>query len=379
MIVSMASITTRFPALQDVLRRPFGHRTGFSTRSGAVPSDVRSVAVIPSEQVLLLSVELPRLTSAQRRVAVAFAVEDRIARPLDDVHVIAGERLDASAEGQRGRWLVAVVGKQTLADHFARWPLADGQRLLPDCLALPVPQPGQWSVAADAGRVLLRLPDGTGMALGQASFAGLHKAAGTPELVLVAGALPPDFTPTIPATPSAAGWPKTLDLGSVLYDRREGRLPAGIKRLGYLALGLSAAWLFLGAVDMIALSRLQSAREATLRSLFVERGTPISGDMNEAINASYANSQSPAQSQFLPLLSRIFTALAPQIGSVVLQDLQFDSAARTVSLTLQAPNISMLQQLETQFAAAGFAVVAGSASNADGLAVQQFALRGDGS
>ena len=153
-------------------------------RQGRRDGSARAVFV-PGEDVLLLSVALPPMPAAQRRAAVAFAVEDRIARPLDEVHVILGPALDNA-----GHWLVAVVGRACMAAHLARLRPGPGVRVLPDTLTVPVPPAGHWAAREEAGRVLLRMADGTGMAVRAETLGMLHRLAGQPVVLHHGGVLP---------------------------------------------------------------------------------------------------------------------------------------------------------------------------------------------
>ena len=75
-----------------------------------------ATVLVPSESVLLLAVDLPLASRAKRLAALPFAIEDRIADPLDAVHIALG------AEIAPQRYLVAVV-RHTL---MLRWiELAD--------------------------------------------------------------------------------------------------------------------------------------------------------------------------------------------------------------------------------------------------------------
>jgi general secretion pathway protein L len=58
---------------------------------------------VPGEDVLLLAVDLPIASRRHRMEALPFAIEDRIAEPLDAVHVAIGAQLSPN------RYLAAVV------------------------------------------------------------------------------------------------------------------------------------------------------------------------------------------------------------------------------------------------------------------------------
>ena len=145
-------------------------------------------APLPGELALLLRVPLPLASHRQRQAAVAYAVEDLIAEPLEAVHVALGPELGP------GEYLVAVVGRAEM-EVWAPQAKKAGQRLVPDVLALPIPPEGSWSVREIAGRVLVRRPDGTGFVTRIDSFEAFWRIGSAPQIVLYGGNLPE----TVPA------------------------------------------------------------------------------------------------------------------------------------------------------------------------------------
>ena len=49
--------------------------------------------LVPTEQVRLLAVDLPLANHAKRLAALPFAIEDKIAEPLENVHIALGKEL----------------------------------------------------------------------------------------------------------------------------------------------------------------------------------------------------------------------------------------------------------------------------------------------
>jgi general secretion pathway protein L len=332
------------------------------------------VVHVTGEDVLLLAVAMPDMSAAQRRAAVAFAVEDRIARPLDEEHVILGPALPDHGDGKR--WLVAVIAR----DRLAAIPVVRKTRLMPDVLALPVPQAGQWSVWAIGLRALVRTPDGAGFATAAAALPVYHLAAGRPGIVLYGGALdgllPVLRTARLPAWPDPAL--ERFDLNTARATIRSANLPRAWRQIAALLVlaGLGHAGLLMA--DTLAIGRIRDISVAALREALAAAGQPAEGDLETAIRTALARSQGTVGPRLMPMLARAFAALGPEAGRVFTSDLRYAADQNSLMLTLQAPDIVTLQGVETALTGAGFRVTAGAATTGDGIAEQQMTLQGEG-
>src|SRR5689334_14006904 len=107
-----------------------------------------ATVLVPTEQVRLLAVDLPVQGRARRLEALPFAIEDRIAEPLESVHIALGVELAPK------RHLVGVVRHDVMADWVERAEAEGlgGARFVPDALALPLPTEGGWAVDLDSWR-----------------------------------------------------------------------------------------------------------------------------------------------------------------------------------------------------------------------------------
>lgn len=322
------------------------------------------VALMPTEAVLLLAVELPAMPAAQRRAAVGFAVEDRIAQALDEVQVVPGPQVAP------GIWLVAVTSRAVLAGQSA------GQ-IWPDVFLIPVPRAG-WAVWCGADRVLVRVGDGTGFATSRAAFAAFLSAAGTPPITLYGGVLPADLVAA-----ERASLPPVPDPLLAGFDLRAGLRRAGgplarlraVRPLAIVLLLAVLAHLALTGLDVIALNRMADQRAAELRAVLM---VPEGADLDVALTQALAARQPADTGGVLPLLSQAFAAIAAQTGRVSVQDLQYGAADRTAVLTLEAPDLSTLQAVEAALIGAGLGVSAGAATARDGAAEIRFTLREGG-
>lgn len=338
-------------------RRPSRRPRAMAAPSQEVLQAPAGIRYIPGEEVLLLAVTLPKMSAAQRSAAAAFAVEDHIARPLDEVHVALGPELDAN------RWLVGVTARAAL-------PVATkpGERILPDTLALPIPGPGHWAVLETKGRILIRQPDGTGFVTGAEALPVLHQIAQAPTIRLYAGdiALPHSRAP-LPPPQLPARFDLTDRSGTSLA------IPPLARRLMTIAAVAAAGHLAILAVDILSLSRKQADLARQLQSA---AGAPPEARIDDLLAQVLAPKVGAPEAGFLPLLSATFAAVAAQTGQVSLRDLRYGAAQDSLTLTLQAADLHKLQQIETDLVSAQFAVTTGPATSASGVAEQQLTVQG---
>jgi general secretion pathway protein L len=316
------------------------------------------VHYVPGERVLLLSVTLPKMTASQRRAAAVYAVEDRIAQPLEEVHVALGPEMAPN------QWLVAVIACSDLPQ------VTPSHRLLPDTLALPIPPEGAWSVVEEASRILIRRPDGTGLVTRAAALTVLHNFAGTPKITLYAGQIALNHT-TAPMLPVAL--PSRFDL----TDRRSHSLtlPPLARRLLAVAAVTALAQLGLLTTDVITLSRDQDRLAAQLRDA---AGTTADTPIDPLLTRILSPQTAVPQDAFLPLISASFAALTADPGSISLRELTYSGDTGSLTLTLLAPDLASLQHVESDLAGQ-LKVTAGPATSANGTAEQQLTLQGSGS
>lgn len=362
------------PSLAIVVSRP-AELTAIGEAPLDRPQAPPGVVYIPTEDVLMLTVPLPVMSVAQRRLSVAYAVEDRIAQPLDEVHVVLGPEIAAA----KGTWLVAVISHDALT---ARLPQAGREpmpRLLPDVLALPQPATG-WSVWTNPQRALVRQADGTGFAVPLDLLPAFWRMSGEPLVTLFGGALPASIPASanavLPIHPDSAM--AGFDLLSGRQDGRRPMLPRGAKGLAVVVAVTLVAHLALLIVDVAALGRIAQSQDVVLRDALSAAGRPIDGDLDAAVSDLLAARQPPATDGFLRLMQRIFTAMASEAGRVTLQTLRYAGTDDQATMTIEAPDIETLQALEQAFGEAGLVVSAGAATSGDGAAQVDMTLGGDG-
>lgn len=331
--------------------------------SALAPPSLRppdGVRFIPGEDVLLLAVTLPKMSGAHRRTAAGFAVEDLIARPLDEVHVALGPELAAN------QWLVGVVARTVLAANLPDSSSA-GRRLLPDTLALPVPTSGHWAVWREGQRVLVRLPDATGFVTNPLALPVLHRIAGEPAITLYAGDIA--LVHTVDTLPPIT-LPSRFDLAD--GQGQPFRVPQLASRLAAIAALAGLGHLVVLSADAGSLSRQEAALVAELRTV---SNAPADVMIDDLLAQILSPAPAAQEAVFLPLLNKTFMAIADRTGSVALRELRYSGAQDTLTLTLQAPDLGTLQQVETDFVEAQLDVTSGPAISANGTAEQQLTLQ----
>ena len=312
---------------------------------------------MPTESVLLLRAILPPLSTGQRRAAVAFAVEDRIAQPIESVNVVLGPFTE-------GAHLVVVASRDDIASSRAERPSSKA-RLVPDVLALPRPSEG-WAVWVGGARALVRLADGTGFAASLAALPLIWLHAGKPDVALCAGAVPDGIGVTSHvALPQFDPAYARLDLSAGAEASGLLRLPRGVLALATVLVMAAGLHLLLIWADLTTERHILTQRRADLRAALTGLGQTDSGDLDTDLRAALAAAAPKAQTGFLPLMAKSSAALAAASGLSV-QALIWGGGA--LRLDLQASDLSGLQAAEAALTAAGIAVQVGSATSSDGVA-----------
>lgn len=300
-----------------------------------------ATVLVPSESVLLLAVDLPLASRAKRLAALPFAVEDRIADPLEAVHIALG------AEIAPRRYLVAVVRHAVMSRwiELAQAAALDHAAMVPDALALPAPEDGGWSAEAVERRVLVRTSDGTGFAMASALIGQAWEAAGRPP-IWNAGAVPIGDLPQGPRPAGGGGLAERLlsppvDLRQGRYARRGIAGGGWLRRLGWIAAAGIAAHAVIAAADTVMLRAIAERRAEDTRAIVaqVAPGTSLSGDLRSSV-ADLLPPPGPAGSSFVPLVTRASRALAPLSSEVTARAMRFDGSALVLDLDPGQPGLA---------------------------------------
>ncbi|MFN3973325.1 MAG: type II secretion system protein GspL [Gemmobacter sp.] len=363
----VALVLTRPPSFEQpapALPPPEGIRTDGIEQ----PQPPAGVAYLPGEAVLLMTTAFPAMSRAQRLAAVSFAVEDRIGQPLEEVHVALGPEMPGSA----GRWLVAVASHAVIAAHQP----PPGIRLLPDTVAVPVPQSG-WSVWAGTTRAIVRCDDGSGFAAPITALSVFWEAAGRPEITLHGGALPASF-PVRAREPLGTGHIPDLagfDLNGRHHAATDPAFRRTVRGLAAIIAFAAVGHLVLAWLDLLALGRLAEVRALTVRTVLAEQAQPVVGELDPAIAQAVAARRPLDRPSSLDLMNKIFSAMARETGRISVQDLRIDAVQRSAVLTLEAPDLATLQRVEAVLVEAGLTVTSGAATTGNGAAEVRLTIR----
>lgn len=302
--------------------------------------DGPATVLVPGESVLLLGVDLPLGSHAKRLAALPFAVEDRIADPIESVHLALGSEIAPK------RYLVAVV-RHAVMREWVEIAEAEGlahAALVPDALALPVPDEG-WSAEAGDGRVLVRGADGTGFAVSSTLVGQAWEAAGRPR-IWNNGSAPIGELPQEPRPAGGGGLAERLakpavDLRQGVYARRASGGNSWLKRLGWIAAAGIAAHVVIAAADTVMLRAIAERRADDTRAA-VAQAAP-GANLGDDLRVSVADMLPPpgaAGSQFVPLVTRTSNALAPLSSAVTARSMRFEGNALVMEIEPGEPGLA---------------------------------------
>lgn len=323
--------------------------------------------LVPAEVIAAHIVTLPKAGSRQRAALLTYAVEDRIAAPIDTVQVVHGPLATAGA----GETLALVLARTVFA-AFESQP----RPALPDFLLIPRPvasaQNPAWAAWRDGDRVVVRSSDGTGFATPVEILPILWARAGKPTLTSLAAALPD----SLPAQDLSAAPPPPdpLDMAfSFARLRQDSANRRGIALfVGSALVAALIVHVALAVFDLSALRRLAQQERAQAQAAIA---APLPGITLESsdINAILARLAPVAAAQqqgtFLPLLSDVTAAMAGLPTPVSFRRLAWGAQDNSLVVLVEGRGLDDLQQLQQILEQQGFSVRSGAA-NANGGAAE---------
>ncbi len=336
-----------------------------------------AVVLVPSEDVLVLAVQLPPITSiSKRRAALPFAVEGKIAEPLDEVHVALGEMIAADT------YLVGIVRHDLMRQWVLRVEAANlpHASIMPDALALPRPADGRWSVDLTHERALVRLPDGTGSAMPPALLEGGWRVAGEPECVAYGDPLPAAMQA---ASVDLMAGPLAERLVHPALDLRQGpyaapRRPMNPlwKRIAIIAAAGATAHAGIAIADTMVLQSVAREREAEVRTLAqnLQPGFQIGPDLSASVASITPRGTAAPPGVFIPLLLRTGAVIGGLDTPVAWRAVDFDSTGDSMTIALESDQIAGLQQANAALREAGLNVRRGPVDTAQPRPVTSFVV-----
>lgn len=229
-----------------------------------------TTVLVPSEDVLTLTVDLPFPTRAARLANLAYALEDAVGEPLATLHFALG------MEVAPRRHIAGVARHTRMASWIAMLDQAELEPavLLPDALTLPMPSAGAWVVKAEGERALVRTDNGAGFAAPTVMLDTAWAAAGRPRIQSFGDPLPEALADgvdnevaLIGATGETVAVLPPLDLRQGPYAATRVGAPNAAKTIALVA-GIGAlAHLGILGVDTFLLHTMAEKKEAEARAV----------------------------------------------------------------------------------------------------------------
>jgi general secretion pathway protein L len=321
--------------------------------------DWPATILVPTGQVRLLAVDLPLPSHAKRMAALPFAIEDRIAEPVDSVHIALGEQIAPN------RYLVGVVRHEVMARWIAQAEEAGigHAAMVPDVLTMPRPDQG-WAVSQSGGRAAVREAEGTGFEVPAALLRPAWEAAERPAITSYGERLPDDMqkgAATLdPASfgPAAAAAIAALNLRQGAYAvRKAAGGPSLWRKFAWIAAIGAAAHIVIALGDVVMLRNIADKREAETRAAaaLAAPGVALGDDLANSVTGMLPSGGGGQVPQvFVPLVTRVSGALGPLAGSVAVRAMRFEG--RILTLDLEAtPDATLTQRIEAALKAGGVA------------------------
>jgi general secretion pathway protein L len=295
------------------------------------------VVLVPGEAVTLI--EVPRIARQRQRFlqALPFAVEEQLAQPIEDMHIVAPARLDGE------RVPVACVAHADMRDWLQRLQQLDirPDHMLPDTLALPLQ--GHSAVSARVGaRVLVRAGTDAGFALEADALPMLGDTLGAVQEVMSV-ATGAELLARLGPHLSAAS---TLDLLQDPYRPRRRASAAGPWRavaalvLAALLLGVAYQWLDYRALRASHAEMQQEAQRLYRQAVPGEGTVP---DPVRMLRAESARGATGPGEGGLSLLARVAPLLAGGTTSVRMDVIEYRGGSLELSIT--TPDVPTLDGL----------------------------------
>lgn len=371
---------------------------GTLAEAAAALGDGEVVVLVPGQQTLLTDVDLPGRSRGQRLKAAPYALEEDLARDIDELHFAYGDqRADRPLS-------VCVVDRQRM-DGWVRALDTAGlapRLVTPDILALPQAS-GRWSVARVGDHALVRTGDTSGfasdldnlpLALALAASdpavpeAGTLTLLTTPEAAAVADAVPPPAMALDPGGEprSLAAWlsagfrpEQAIDLLQGAYARRT--TGADPWRPWQAAAALLGLWLAVAGgftvADHARLKREHALLDARIEAAFRHALPDVSRMVNPRVQVEQrlraVTAGGAGQAAFLPLLAAAGEVLAARPG-VRLTGMSY--GGDRLVLDLELPALQQLEALEAALEERGLGVAIERAVAQQGRASSSLAITG---
>jgi len=364
------------------LAQDAGGRALSAANAGAPPAATLArarniVALVPSEQVVVLETDAVSTRRTQLAKAVPFALEDQLASPVEDLHFALPARFDASritvavvARSALREWLDALAQHgihpdAMIADALALRARADGATLAIEgerallrmnaahAFAFDLPALTQWlGVAAPQSLAVHDFRDAP--RLGLPAAVGEYHERQRDALAFLAGQLAREPEPNLLQGEFA---PAHRHVPVVRLWRRAAVAVAAAIALMLLYAG--ADWLRLSRES----ARLEGRQRDALRAALPEFAA-VAGDPRQLMESALTRMRGGGEGAGLvALLNRIGPILAATTR-VTLKGIEYRN--ETLELGLRAPDVPALDLVREQLATLGLSVEVTAVNSAEG-------------
>lgn len=324
----------------------------------------RVVVLVPSADVRLAAVQVPARQPAKVLQAAPYVLEEQFAEDVDTLHFALGSRM------ADGRWPLAIVSRERMAAWLALLQTQGlhADLMLPDVLALVVPDDTHIHALVDGGQAIVRTARDTGFVCLAEDLGFCLELADPDRQKTLRLTVPRDEAFDV----SALGWPVeprhgfATALEALLQQLRaadaidllQGDYSPKRDRLRWLAPWKAAATLagvaivltmLVHGIEAYRLKRELAAQEAAnvarYQQIFPDETRIV--DLDAQLTQQLAALLGGASGgRFIALLDVLSQALAAQPG-LRLQSLQFRDG--TLYAQLGAANLELLERLKSWF------------------------------
>lgn len=301
------------------------------------------VVLVPGEAVTV--VEVARIARQRQRLmqALPYAVEEQLAQPVEDMHIVAPARIDGE------RVPVACAAHADMRDWLQRLDALGirPDRMLPDTLALPLAE-GAATLVRTGDRALVRSGPDAGFAVEAEALDVLGESIGPLREAFAVSDSADLLTRLAPHLAQAS----TLDLLDGPYRPRRRASAAGpwrlVAQLALLALllGLVYQWL-----DYRALRQTHAELSAEAQRLY-RQAVPGEGSVPDPVRmlrAERARSGAEQSGGALRLLARVAPLLPGGTTTLRMDALEYRGGSLELSVT--TPDVPTLDGLRERLGA----------------------------
>ena len=315
-----------------------------------------TVAFLPAQGTLLLSVQLPRLPPAQRRNAAHFAIEEQILDELEPSQICLGPEFPLGS----GRWLLCVLSSDGASQVEKR-----KAPIFSELMKIKVPDAG-WSAVEQGSNVLVRGSDGSGTVMPREVF-GLWSAHSNSAITYTELSSQDEFVRNL----NTHG---AFDLRRNIRDDIAYMVERGLM---WSAVPVLVCLVILSGIQLYETEQARSSRDqaylaltASLENAGVTGGDPLVQASSLLARAAGREESNAAFQSLLSAMSRVpFASM-----NVSVQRMRFSRSSGELTLSLGAPNLQALQTVESQFAGSVASAVLGPTELREGLAVADLVL-----